>query len=420
MSSGPSPLEIAKERLRIPKLWELRGWPGKPGMACRFPDGTDKNPSASVFRDGRLLRDFRSDKTYDAPGLLGAVENLTPEAACRLFIALAGVTRENVNGECAITRPSRGWEANRDVAKKKTKADLPHLECGTEAELEALAALRSVSVDACRLATARGFLWFADSGEGRAWIVTDRERWNATARRLDGHPWKCLPSNPKARTLRGSWASWPIGLAESEAFAAIAITEGAPDFLAAFHFALQEGVADQISPLCMAGAGLWIPSECLPAFHGKRIRIFVHDDKAGRAAFERWAEQIQGAGGTVDGFDFSEMLREDGSPVGDLNDLCHIGAESLKQWGSLVESFMSFAPTQVPVDTLASVTHQEQNIAAASARMLTPSEVQIIRDSGLENDPLTIRALELFDAQIITHTHAQHPTHNTTAHQKEL
>ncbi len=91
-----TPLQLAKSRLLIPELWQMRGWPGKPGKSCKFPDGADKKPSASIFRDGVLLRDFRSCKTYNGLGLLAEVEGMTREAACRLFIELAGVSRDDV------------------------------------------------------------------------------------------------------------------------------------------------------------------------------------------------------------------------------------------------------------------------------------------------------------------------------------
>ena len=117
MSDGISPLAIAKERLRIPELWALRQWPGKPGKSCRFPDGGDKKPSASVFRDGLLLRDFRSGQTYDAPALLAAVENLTPEAACRLFIELAGVSRDDVAAARHAPPASRAYSTNANAGR---------------------------------------------------------------------------------------------------------------------------------------------------------------------------------------------------------------------------------------------------------------------------------------------------------------
>lgn len=98
--SGPTPIERAKARLSIPELWHLRGWPGKPGKSCRFPDGTEKRNSASIFKEGTLLHDFRSGKTYDGPALIAEVESLSLSDAARLFIKLSGVGADNPAPRC--------------------------------------------------------------------------------------------------------------------------------------------------------------------------------------------------------------------------------------------------------------------------------------------------------------------------------
>jgi hypothetical protein len=63
----------------------------------------------------------------------------------------------------------------------------------------------------------------------------------------------------KAYTLSGSQASWPIGILESSLYPAIALTEGVPDFLSAFHLALAFGVDALLAPVCMSGARVSIP-----------------------------------------------------------------------------------------------------------------------------------------------------------------
>jgi len=55
-------------------------------------------------------------------------------------------------------------------------------------------------------------------------------------------------------------------------------------------------------------------------FAGKRVRIFGHDDSAGRGAVERWAAQLATVGADVDAFTFAGLVQVDGQPVKDLND----------------------------------------------------------------------------------------------------
>ena len=63
------------------------------------------------------------------------------------------------------------------------------------------------------------------------------------------------------------------------------------------------------------------PAAPLQYFAGKRVRVAVHQDDAGRKAGERWAQQLYRAGATlVDGFHFDGMHRQDGRRVEDLAD----------------------------------------------------------------------------------------------------
>src|SRR5207249_3940491 len=109
-----------------------------------------------------------------------------------------------------------------------------------------------------QLAGERGLLWFASLKPRRAlltcpaWIITDCERVNAQARRMDGQKWDDIEA--KAWTLPGSWASWPIGIREAQPFRCIALAEGAPDLLAACHFIMCEDQERNCAPVAMLGA----------------------------------------------------------------------------------------------------------------------------------------------------------------------
>ena len=68
--------------------------------------------------------------------------------------------------------------------------------------------------------------------------MTDRTRYVAEARRLDGRPWEHIDGAKSYTLPRGSKGRkcWPLGIVEAEKYPAIALVEGAPDFLAAFHW----------------------------------------------------------------------------------------------------------------------------------------------------------------------------------------
>ena len=161
---------------------------------------------------------------------------------------------------------------------------------------------------------------------------------NAQARRMDGGTWEHLEGSPKSWTLRGSWASWPIGANESQPFQNIALCEGSADLLAACHFIHCKDRAD-VAPVAMLGASQRIHADALPLFAGKRIRIYPHVDKAGMEAAKRWADQLEAVGAEVDALSFDGLRKDDGSLVGDLNDSVMVCADDFEDvrelWGML-------------------------------------------------------------------------------------
>lgn len=223
-----------------------------------------------------------------------------------------------------------------------------------------LAALRHVSIEGVRLMAERGLLCFAGWKGKTAFIVTDGERVNAQARRMDGEKWGAI--NVKAQTLPGSKAAWPVGARESlvlsavrlcdhdpdnpccardcrtevQRFPVVLFCEGGPDLLAAHHFIQAHGREADTAAVAMLGAGNAIPPEALPLFAGKRIRIMAHTDEAGRAAAQKWAEQLASVGADVDAADFAGLFMADGSPVKDLNDCTRLRLEDQPQLEDLI------------------------------------------------------------------------------------
>jgi hypothetical protein len=86
-----SPLQAAKAKLSIPALWHLLDLAGKPGKSCKSPFREDRNPSFSIYDDGRKWKDHGSDDGGDAVDFLARALNLSNEDACRKLLELAGV-----------------------------------------------------------------------------------------------------------------------------------------------------------------------------------------------------------------------------------------------------------------------------------------------------------------------------------------
>jgi hypothetical protein len=314
----------AKARLNIQGLWRHFGFPGEPKPSCHSPFRDDHKPSFSVFDAGTRWKDFATGEAGDAVDFFQRASGLSQKDACRIFIEMAS------GHLMPAPRPVR-----RQQAGAKRKPLFPDFCKGTAADFQQLADLRSISVEGVKLATERGLLWFATLKDCPAWIVTDRERVNAQARRMDGQLWPDIGA--KAWTLPGSWASWPVGTKESLDFANIALVEGGPDLLAAFHFIVCEGREVDCAPVAMLGATQRIHADVLPIFAGKRIRIFGHDDDEGRGAVERWARQLETVGADVDAFSFAGLRQVDKSDVKDLNDCTSIYVDDFEAernlWG---------------------------------------------------------------------------------------
>lgn len=302
----------AKARLTIPMIWERLQLPGMPTTSCRSPFREDKHGSFSVSKDGRLFNDFSTGEAGDAVTFLAIATGLSPEGAFKRFIELAG------GGAIVVPLPRRAAA----TPQPRQKPVFPDFERGTDADLHALANLRKISFDACWLARAVGLLRFATWKEQPAWIITDKDRLNAQARRLDGAPWESIGA--KAQTLPGSWASWPLGIRTGSSHETLLLVEGGADLLAAVHFIQRASAETLLWPVAMLGASQRIHPEALNIFAGKRVRIYPHIDAAGGDAAERWTGQLEAVGATVDAFDFKGLRKADGSPVNDLNDATQI------------------------------------------------------------------------------------------------
>ena len=180
---------------------------------------------------------------------------------------------------------------------------------------------------------------FAAPRNRPSWLVTDRARVNAQARRLDGEPWEHI-GGAKAWTLPGSRAAWPIGVLEARDHPCVLLVEGGPDLLAAHDFIAREGRARDVAAVALLGASNTIPADALEHLADKQVRLFPHADPAGSAAARRWAAQLRDAGCAVDAFRFGGLVRADGSAVKDLNDFARLATETLAGKSSALEPIL--------------------------------------------------------------------------------
>jgi hypothetical protein len=333
-------IQLAKERLDIPTLWRLRGWPREPGRECFRPySPEDTRKSGSVFQEGRLFRDFKSGETLDAPALLARVENMSNSAACCLFIELAGVAKERIATSTSARRvPPRVPSSLPRETVAREKPTLPELREPEPVELEMIGERRNVTLRGPELAAARGLLFVCHYGGGTCWAVTDSSRWNCQFRRMDGSAFDGNGTPKKTLSIRGGWAAWPIGAADMGLRENVLLVEGSGDFIAAHAFAWMEGTAEKTSVVCVPGASVRLPLEALPLFQGKRVRIFPHLDAsgAGEEAALRWETQLLSAGAAlVECFDLSGLVKPCGGPVGDLNDLAVLPRAVIAELGNL-------------------------------------------------------------------------------------
>ena len=278
--------------------------------------------------DGTLFNDFATGDAGDAVAFFQRATGLSQKDACRKFVELA-------NGH--YTPPARTScpRPQAPAVKSKPKPVFPDFRKSTADDFKLLADLRNIGREGLEFASERGLLHFATLKDLPAWIIIDIERVNAQARRMDGKEWEHIGA--KAWTLPGSWASWPIGITGTKDFPAIALCEGGPDFLAGHYLALWEQSTHnrkrdvQCVPVAMLGASQKIHSDALPLFVNKRVRIFGHDDEAGRVAVERWAAQLASVGADVDAFNFAGLHQVNGKTCKDLNDALLMDGASLAQ-----------------------------------------------------------------------------------------
>lgn len=272
-----------------------------------------------------------------------------PDALADLA-SLAGVGPETERSRAAppAPRPVKPLPEKRII--------LPPLRKLSDETCAALASLRGLSVEGIQSARAAGILWGGlfglaphgivwgermewEQGRGklwegphRCWFVSDGRKC-ATVRRLDGEEWPRREGKGFKSYAIGT-KKWPMGILNVGERPCVAIVEGEPDMLAAYHFIHAAGKLDTIAPVAVLGAAASMPEDVWPCFRGKHVRLFPHYDKVdaktgrrtGWEAAAKWEAALLEAGaasvrcfwfGTCDE---DRLMRADGVPVKDLND----------------------------------------------------------------------------------------------------
>jgi hypothetical protein len=323
-------IDEAKAKLDIPAVAKQVFPQWKPALSCHSPWREDRNPSFSVYDQGRKWKDHATGDHGDAVDFLAKALDIPAQEAVRRFVEMAG-------GGYRVQAPRpklAPTPAREDTQEKRwQRAAWPPLELPTEEELQSLATLRRLPVEGPQWAAIDGTLRMANGHGKRCWVIRSTCGKNAQARRLDGQPFQdgSLRLQPlKAKTLAGSIATLPVGNYHDTRWPAVALVEGGPDTLAAYAGIYRLGLLDTVAVCGMLGASMRPPYGALATMKGRRVRIFQHNDEAGAKAADGWARLIHNAGGTVD-------IWTPAQAGADLNDIFHLPEAEVS--AALAEAF---------------------------------------------------------------------------------
>jgi CHC2 zinc finger len=291
---------------RIPAAWRDLQLDGAPGKSACSPFRHDRNPSFSIYADGRKWKDHGTNEQGDVIDFVARAMDTDTAGALRWIRQRLGFVDCRSNGTGKGRKPRIG-----------------ELRDGSPEELVALNVARGFAIEGLKLAEARGFLRFCTYFKQTAWCVTDRRRELFEFRRLDGKPWPAYKhlAERKAHCV-GAGKCWPLGVLEAEGFAKCALVEGAPDFVGTFNFLLAEGKEETVAPLAMLGAANEvIDPEALKLLAGRCVRLYPHQDPHGQRAARSWARQLLKVDCKIDALDLEGCVRTDGVAGKDLADL---------------------------------------------------------------------------------------------------
>lgn len=308
--NGETSIAELKTRLTIPDVWATLNLPGTPGKSCKSPFREDQRPSFSVYDEGRRFKDHATGEAGDVLDFVKLALQCDTKAAVQWLRERDGDS-PTAPAPKPAPRPAPGG----------AKAKWPQLQPGSDAEFAALAALRSLPVEALQLAAARGFLWFCDFAGQRAWAITDQARQCVELRTMSGKPWPAYGQLPERKSHAIGEKHTPLGLMEMEPLPSVLLLEGAGDFLAAFAVMQSEGRTADVAPVACLGATVRLAPEVATRFAGKRVRLVPQLDEPGQRAAHEWALSLRNAGAQVDAFSLAGLVDINGQGIKDLGDL---------------------------------------------------------------------------------------------------
>lgn len=320
-----------RQALPLPELMQQLGFGAHAQRSafCPFHENIH-TPSFSVWStpdQGYRWKCHSGCGGGDEVAFLKKARNLEFRDACKLWKDLAGgAVPPDPQGRVSSRLTSRA------SAPEHTPVQSSDLRRGNRKELEAVARLRGVSLDAPRHMDTLGLLKFGTVWGVPCWVLWDHSGRLAEARRLDG---SAFSRGEKVRSLKNSKKAWPLGLVPSpqfgllHPFAQILLTEGSGDFVAAFHFSRLNGPV-KWQPVSVLGKSP-IHADALPLFTNRPVLIVPHVDAdgGGLEAATRWNAQLTAVGCQVRMIDLSDLRKRDNTPVNDLNDCVHLAARDL-------------------------------------------------------------------------------------------
>lgn len=282
--------------------------PDRDGQKFTHPFRPDNKPSCTIKADRFYDWSQGDGKGIDAIGVYALSKGVTNSEAIKLLA-------EELPRDTPLPPPKpKALHVAKPARPPFTQLDEP-----TADDLAALQKLRGIFDSSLKIAARVGHLFFADTKEGRAYVVTDSARKVCQSRRLDGQPWQFIASKAWTSIKESGCAGWPLGAADIGERQRVILTEGGPDWLVAHE------AEPDIAVCTMLGAKQTIHPEALPLFAGKIVRILAHGDDAGREACRRWAVQLTEAGAKVT----AVCINFDGAT--DLNDCAKLPMEALER-----------------------------------------------------------------------------------------